>query len=394
MPRQLDWDEAALNFAELKGHYLRYPIVLYTGAGVSIGDEQRRFGLPGWLDLLREVLTNITGLNSVNLSAKLPDDPWMAADHVIRRCGGKRNFQKALTSIVQANENYTVSQRQLSRSFLTVAPTLNAVAAFCARLRGRVQIAKDVRYDIGSNPRVRAVLTSNYDPFLEAAFSTKFIKPLLKPVAAYGSHVGNLAQIPVFHIHGYVPHPAQRQRLGRKPLVARLVLSRDDYARAWDSSNAFGTTMTPQIHFLRHYTILFVGFSFADKYVCKLLEKIRLEYSQPPTSDRKQHFAMIPISLFKQHGNNYFRRIGVRPIVYKHHQDVPSLLGDLYLSALTKEYPAGEVPLAWVNRHSHKVLQQHGSVLKPDQYWQALLSCRNGALPLSSANSAPRTAEA
>ena len=370
---------SAVNLAELKRHYRRHPIVVYTGAGVSRGDEKGRFGLPGWLDLLREILRRSTALSSTDL----PEDPWDAAEQVIKKCGGKERFQRELISIVQARENYADAKRQLSKSFLGEAPTLNAIAAFCAHLKGQVQKVKGDRYDIGPNRRVRAILTSNYDPFLEAAFSTKFIKPLLKPVAAYGSRVGNLNQIPVFHIHGYVPHPAQRRGASRKPLVAQLVLGRDDYETAWDRSNAFGTTMTTQIHFLRHYTMLFVGFSFADKYVCNLLEAIKEEYRSSQTPDRKQHFALVSAGLFNERGGSYFRRIGVRPILYRDHNEIPFLLGELYVSGLIKDYESDDITLAWVDRHTHKVLQQDGPSLKSQQYWSNLLDCRNGGVPAS-----------
>lgn len=377
LPRDLK--VSVVNMAELKKHYSRYPIVVYTGAGVSRGDEKGRFGLPGWLDLLREILRRCVALGPTDL----PDDPWDAAEQVIKKCGGKKRFQKEITSIVQAQENYAGAKRQLSKSFLSQAPTLNAVAAFCARLKGQVQKVKGDRYDIGQNRRVRAVLTSNYDPFLEAAFSTKFIKPLLKPVAAYGSRVGNLEEIPVFHIHGYVPHPAQRRGASRKPLVAQLVLGREDYETAWDRSNAFGTTMTPQIHFLRHYTVLFVGFSFTDKYVCDLLQAIKKEYQSSQTPERKRHFAMISAGLFNERGGGYFQRIGVRPIIYRDHNEIPDLLGELYASGLIKDYETDDITLATVDRHTHKVLQQHGPSLKSRQYWLNLLHCRNGGLPAS-----------
>lgn len=46
-------------------------------------------------------------------------------------------------------------------------------------------------------------------PYLEAAPSTMFIDPVLKPVAAFGSHVGELERIPGFHVHSDVPFPAR-----------------------------------------------------------------------------------------------------------------------------------------------------------------------------------------
>jgi hypothetical protein len=58
-------------------------------------------------------------------------------------------------------------------------------------------------------------------------------------------------------------------------MVPGLVIRAEDYERAWNERDVFGTTMAPQIHYLRHYTVLFIGFSFADQYVCTLLRRLK-----------------------------------------------------------------------------------------------------------------------
>jgi len=141
--------------------------------------------------------------------------------------------------------------------------------------------------------------------------------------------------------------------------------------------------MTPQIHFLRHYTVLFVGFSFADKYVRDLLKAIKEEYRSSLTPDRRRHFAMMSTGLFDERGSRYFQHIGVRPILYKDHSEIPALLGELYISGLVKDYESDDITLAWVDRHTHKILQQNGPSLRSHQYWSNLLDCRNGGLPAS-----------
>jgi hypothetical protein len=359
-------------------HYERNAVVLYTGAGVSTATT---FGLPPWLGLLKQIFEQCNGSRSFYNC--LSDDPWIAADYVIQACGTKERFQKELSSLVQAKRNYAPAKRQLSKAFLTEAATLNAVAAFCARLRGQVNNVKGIRYDIGPNYRVRAVLTSNYDPFLEASFSTKFIKPLLKPVAAFGSHAGGLNQIPVFHVHGYVPHPAQKRRELTKPLVSQLVLSREDYEAAWDRHNAFGTTITPQIHFIRHYTILFIGFSFSDVYVCNLLRETRHEYEGTKRSERRQHFALVSRELLSRRGVESFESMGIKPIVYNDHREIPHLLGQIYVSGLNTDTGSDQVSLPMVQKFTHDKLSKTFTVLTGSDYWAALVECRNGGLPAS-----------
>jgi hypothetical protein len=374
--------ESRKNLEALKTHYGRHPLVVYTGAGVSKGDNEARFGLPGWWGLLEKVLDISTKRNRGKKT--LSGDPWKAADLVVSKCGSKSKFQRILVSVVQARQNYTNSQRQLSRSFLTLAPTLNAVTAFCAELRGQVEDVLQPRYDVGPNPRIRAILTSNYDSFLEAGFSTKFIKPLLKPVAAFGSSAGRIDQIPVFHVHGYVPHPSQRLTRKRRPLVKQLVLTNDDYKKAWNRRDAFGPTMTPQIHYLRHYTVLFVGFSFTDKYVCNLLRELRREYSLSQGSHKREHFALIPAALFETRGSEYFRRMGIRTLIFREFGEIPTILGELYTSALMSNRGLETIQIAWVDRKTHHLKDKDGPRLKIQECWKILLDCRNGALPFFS----------
>jgi sirohydrochlorin ferrochelatase len=372
------------NYLALEQHYIVHPIALYTGAGVSWAKDAR-YGLRGWDDFVQEILTTHEGPDSAALAEferrveqEWADEPWQMAEWVARRCGRKA-FEDLVVKIVQREENFPKKWKQLSGRFLQNAPTLNAVCAFCAQLVGVVEGTKSLTYRVSPNPRVRAVVTSNYDPFLEAASSTMFIRPVLKPVGAVGSHVGRLDQIPVFHIHGYVPYP-EREKPSRdiRPFVDPVVTA-SDYEAAWRADDVYCPTMGPQIHVLRHYATLFVGFSFRDRWVNGLLKRLNEEREERAPGDRLYHYALMKRDDVQSKGESFFSKLGVKPIALNDFKEIPRLLGHLYQQALAQDDGEKGIELPIVEKRTGKRTgrQVH---LAPAQYWDDLYACRNRAV--------------
>jgi hypothetical protein len=315
--------------------YCRAPIVLYTGAGVSTGPAElvqgRKFGLPNWLSLLREAA-------GAKPEETWPGDPWDAADKASDMCGGTDVFKKTLRTMVQQPDNYTPKNGQLRAPFVNNAPTLRSVAAFSGRLTERIfnsnaKPRANVHFRSSANPRLHAVISANYDCFLESGASSIYRKGPLKPVTALGSSAASTTRIPVFHIHGYVPHPFWQQE-DRKQAVDRLVVTREDYENVWKKDDVFGTTMGPQIHFLRYYTVLFIGFSFTDEYVNELLRRVNRDYLRHTA---RTHFALLHEPEVRKRGDRLFSELGVTPIKYSNHEEIPDLLGRLYQAGLVTD---------------------------------------------------------
>ena len=188
----------------------------------------------------------------------------------------ERILQNELWTFIQSDKNCLTQGKQhpyklLKKEFLKNATTLRAISAFLALPIGKSKIGKkEVNiFRFGANPRVRAVISGNYDPYLEAATSSMFRFPVAKPVAAFGSLAGNLRAVPVHHIHGYVSHHILKET-DYIPLQKDLVLTRNSYEKAWNEKDAFCATMIPQIFLLRHYITLFIGFSFSDPMITKI----------------------------------------------------------------------------------------------------------------------------
>lgn len=366
----------------LAAAYCREPIVLYAGAGVSRGFKtvvrgtELEFGLPGWLPLLNEVVREAGGKDSAVTST----DPWQAADEAVTTCGGRESFESSLLAVIEREQNYAPHNGQLPGPLVRGAATLRGTAALCGRLTAQIAEASEASatsprtyFTTARNERVAAVLTSNYDCFLEAASSNIFRKPVLKPVTARGSLAASLTRSPVFHVHGFVPHPRwQKQRI---PMVPGLVITTEDYERAWNEGDVFGTTMAPQIHYLRHYTVLFIGFSFADRYVCKLLRHLKEEFKGNPF---RSHFALLP-----DDGPNDedLQALGVQGIRWHKPKDIMHILGRIYVAGL-RDDGSGTLALPEVRPRTHE--PTGNTIAYPlDRVWDLVNACRNEGVPTS-----------
>ena len=166
----------------------------------------------------------------------------------------------------------------------------------------------------------------------------------MKPVAAEGSNAGNLLEIPVYHIHVYVRFPYEfRRQKGRelKPYTD-LVITTSDYLKAWKSESAYNPTMGPQIHILRHYAVLFIGFSFRDFMINELLTNLNKERSK--RNGRLYHYAIMRDKDISSKGKGYLENtLGVKPILVDEFSKIKDILGHLYQQGLVHDYQGDEI---------------------------------------------------
>lgn len=373
------------NYRDLIAYYVDHPIALYTGAGVSWSDSLK-FGVGLWDNLVRNILVSDKNISPGTIKefdeTDWKDQPWEMAEWVAGKIGNSRKFKRRITALVQKEENFQKKYKLLSGEFLKNARTLNTTVAFCADLAaGKITKGKNGQwsavYQRSINRRIHAVVTSNYDPFLEAASSTMFRKPILKPVAAQGSSTGSLMEIPVFHIHGYVEFPAKflkQKTIKRKPFV-EAVITTSDYKSAWRSDNVFNFTMGPQIHILRHYTVLFIGFSFRDEWVRKLLKDLNTERRK--RKDRLFHYAIMKKADADEKVSQYLEKVlGVKLIIIDDFPQIKDLLSHLYQQGLIHDHHGSkkiEIP-----PYEGRVKNEEDKTvcLTPEEYFEELYNCR------------------
>lgn len=368
-------DENENVFFDLLHTYRTRQIVLYTGAGVS-RSSNAAFGVGGWEDLLRSALHQVDPDRRGEFDSVIErcrDQPWRSASW-LEETLGRDDLARAIEIVVRNGGHFTNAHRQLSARFLSVAPTLTGLAAFCATILA-VKDSRDA-FRTGKNDRVAAVLTSNYDCYLEAASAAMFRNRMtFKPVAAYGSDAGRMTQIPVFHVHGYVslPEPGtSATNTDRKPFLAP-VLTEADYEKTWKHNDPFSPTMGPQIHYLRFFPCLFVGFSFRDEYVNELLSRIR-EEKQHRETKQSYHYAFLAKDDFTRIGSGQMKKFGVKPIILVDYACIPDALGQIYLDGRFGK-DENIIALDTYNKQSDRL--NHTSYMTKIQYWDNLLSCRN-----------------
>ena len=231
------------------------------------------------------------------------------------------------------------------------------------------------------------MVSTNYDPYLEAAASLMFRtvtrEYLLKPVGATGSTAGSQGQIPVFHVHGYVA-PQQRGG-GRDPVpFVDPVLTRSAYEAAWKDV-AYSNTIGPQVHVLRHYSALFVGFSFRDRWVNNLLEDLEVE-RRLRGEERLFHYALVPSAMLDDEGTQWFAERGIKPIGWEEPGEIVDLLGDLYCAGIRgTASQLGGIDLVEFEPRS-KTVRASGATVRLDPSdagycWEALVGSRLGRMP-------------
>ena len=381
------------NYRDLVNYYVGHPIALYTGAGVS-WSKNKKFGVGSWDDFVRNILKEKNpGAHVLDLfdNIEWADKPWEMAEWVAILIG-REEFRHHVMASIQKEDNFQIKYKLLSANFLRDATTLNSVAAFCAAFaNGAITESKRgmaAVYERTTNRRVHAIVTTNYDPFLEAASSTMFRDPTLKPVAREGSSVGSLDEIPVFHIHGYVRFPSKFQKQAEESHTPFLdpVVTKSDYDSAWKAEDAYNPTMGPQIHVLRHYTVLFIGFSFRDQWVNNLLRRLNKERIVQDSEEkgvipkrkrraRLYHYALMKKEDVQAKGEEFFDDLGVKPISLDSFDQIHHALGYLYGQALIHDYGNKKIELP-VHQGKGKNKQNRPVYLTPDQYFEELCACR------------------
>jgi SIR2-like domain len=357
-------------------------ICVFTGAGVSYTQDER-YRAPGWKQLLRDILIELLGDSRRN-EAELVlsgletshENLWDLASAVKSCATNDESFLQALRRAVLRENESVDSYGRLKAKNLRGATTLNAVVAFCSRVR---ELRTHPCFEV--DPKIEAVLTANYDWFLEAGATAKHqayrFKPMTRPSSAL-----RRGSLPVYHIHGYLPYgkpkargatPRQKPTSGLHP-TEPLILDREGYESAYRPGS---WTLDILERYVRSHTTVFIGFSFEDRYLRREL----LRFSKAPQAPF--HFALMrrdddrPSGLLDE-----LVDARVRPILYEDHCQIPQILAQAYQSALPAEGVL--IPRKGLGRERFSP-EMVWKMLWEDKRWKNTGNCRTDALaaPLS-----------
>ena len=253
---------------ELQTAWREKRLVFFLGAGVSAP-----YGLANWTDLVLDLLLN----KSRQFESFWPhyrkalalwmtdyfDFSPLALARVVKT--EMRRSDDGLTEDDHRREFLERVRESLYRTF-SPKPAGTTTAQTIAKL-----IAAGEKGKRGRN--VPLIFTTNFDDVLELELERAGVKarPVYDPTRRADS------QLPVIHVHGYLPHQ------GKVPLID-LVFTEDEYHRL--SYMVFQWALAEIIGCFRNYTVLFIGLSMSDPNLRRLLDATYVK------TDRPAHFLL------------------------------------------------------------------------------------------------------
>lgn len=190
----------------------------------------------------------------------------------------------------------------------------NAVVADCLYREG-ISISKSALAI--ANSGVRSIVCFNFDDVLEEIYQSECIK---HSVVLSGERFNrNNDHITIFHPHGYLGRFDSEDEYA----VGNVVLSKSDYENLYEYH--YCLTNLIQLSMLITKTVLFVGMSMTDPNTLRLLRKSR------EVGVRGWHYALMVSGSReeKEAQTKRLRRMGVDPIWYRAHSEIPKLIDSI-----------------------------------------------------------------
>lgn len=238
-------------------------LTLYLGAGVSIASA-----LPTWDKLVLSVYFAAVSEAKLGNWRPFPNYLYAIADWYLREVqeplevtarklrglypddeAGDTQFLCAIRDGLYRIEGATLQESEPPEIWQN--ETLQAVARICNAKAGR-------RYG------VRSVVTYNYDDLLERALEGQ---RRAAPVYSRVSPPAN--QLPIFHVHGYIPFPH-----GEELVPSGVVFTEEEYNAA--ASDPYSWSNLVQLREMSSSVGLMVGLSLADRNIRRLLDALAL----------------------------------------------------------------------------------------------------------------------
>ncbi len=296
---------------------------LFLGAGVNGGEWAREHpACFSWPKLLKEVAGHFHQQNVIDIILEESRDDWVKAGTSLF---GEQNREAVLDQIDHAiyRDTFTHPEKRtemaakhkvLEWKVFRNMETLRAVVAFSAAINKTTK-----KYSTRRNPKVGRVLTTNYDFFFGAAWPRyTSMKESWWPRTGKSKSTDHGSAHPIIYLHGYLPYS---QKGGRD-----LILIEADYRRTYPPTeeNA-GFAFYELEDAIESCHLIFVGFSFADQEVSKVLKN---------SNSSRTHFAFFHQDEFK--AMEAAGQADVLPITVNEWPELPEKLSQVYCAGLSQ----------------------------------------------------------
>jgi hypothetical protein len=245
--------------------YKNNNLTLVLGAGVSVD-----YGLPSWNVLVQKLLltafkneTNETEEKSLVL-AKLftkvfPLSPLIAARFLNNNYnikGKSIEFEKDVRKVLYENIMNDIDSELVKEIIqLCVAP--------------------------GKSPNLNSIITYNYDDIIEKSLEKLDIEVPFRPIYSVGQN-NNYNELPIYHVHGFMP------RDGELDINNKITLGENNYHQQYNDIYSWNNII--QINKFRDCTCLFIGISFTDPNIRRLLDIANIQRG----NTNKYHYLIKP----------------------------------------------------------------------------------------------------
>lgn len=329
------------------------------GAGVSYG-----CGIPAWEALLARLADSLPGEKAALLYRHFKDDDYslpVIASVLEALYVKKKSFTKAIKEQLYKEFPFSKINRKNRAEFIEFVKgknqTLASVASLCT--------LKDGADSFVPNPRIHAIVNTNYDQTLQAYMHARYklkrenkfgrkhvIRSIERPSA--GSVYG---AIPVYYMHGYIRFDKAIDNYHKSASDLRVLTEQDFFDFFNNPSSLFNYTV---LYLLREYPCLFIGMSLKDDNVRRLLhyskkERRKSYQKEGEKSDAAEqrsnrHFALLKYPTKKAEGRKKpvrlpelaeateiaLKRLGVSVLWLDDFSEIVERLRDLYQSTSPK----------------------------------------------------------
>ncbi len=238
-----------LHFKNLKKAYENDDLILFLGAGVSIGA-----GLPSWDGLMSHLLLSLIEKKfPEDINTSLNDNQKGKIASVLKSLNIGSPLQAARyinSGLADKFENEVSKVLYRGLGDLDNNDLLNSLVRVCTPPRAGIGI--------------KAITNYNFDDLIETVLEKAGIKNL--PVYNDSTFPGK-EEIGIYHVHGFLPQDPEKFENLKESL---LIFSEENYHTIM--SEPYNWSNLTQLNFFRENTCLFIGQSGTDPNLRRLLE--------------------------------------------------------------------------------------------------------------------------